>query len=171
MKQSKLLWAGVLVAIVIAVISLQSPRIIETITKVGGAAGFDFINPYVNFNGVHLWPERKLLSTATSTPCAIKSPAASSTLLHASLQITTASSTASTWVAAKAASAFATTTQLKSFSVGSANLASLNVNATTTDTELATIWAPNTYIVWSNNVQPGDATKFNGVCQAVFVPL
>ena len=89
----------------------------------------------------------------------------------ATLRIFVATSTASTWVVAKSATAYATTTQLKSFSVGSANLASLVVNATTTDTEVATVFAPNTFLVWSNNVQPGDPTKFNGFCQAEFVAI
>lgn len=168
----KKLSIGIAVLAILAVIGFKSD--VPAVNNVIGAlTGPDISSTYLSVNGVRHEYRRQALNTATTTPCAIVTPAATSSLIFASLQIDTASSTATVWTAAKATTAFATTTQLDQFSVGSGAFASLRVNASTTNSELARTFDPNTYIVWGlAGIGPSyDATKLTGYCQAEFVAM
>lgn len=134
----------------------------------------DIPSPYFSYGDVRHWAARTTLALSTTTPCAIQSPAATTTVISTGLQITTASSTATTWTAAIGTSAFATTTQLKQFSLGSGALGTMFVTSTTTwATDAGTTVSPNTWIVWSVAGLNGsfDSTKLNGVCQAEFLAI
>lgn len=82
---------------------------------VSSVASPDILSPYFSFGGVKNWGGRTdALTQATTTICAIQSPASTSTLQFASIRLSVSSSTASRLVMAKAANAFATTTSLGS---------------------------------------------------------
>ncbi len=141
--------------------------------QVGSATGPDIFSPYFTVNGVRQWFTRTALTKATTTPCAIKSPAATSTLVFADVQVTTASSTATTWTLAKSANPFATTTRLNVFSLSSGVLGTMigtsspsGVTAVVDDTNVI---APNQWLVWGvAGTLIADSTKLNGSCQAIF---
>ena len=175
------LWILLIVVAIIAIGASQSNKNSavepQSPAPVVGARPGDETTSECNIrNGVTQCSYRRPLTTASTTPCAIRAPIfASSTLIAntGTLQTIVSSSTASTWVVAKSATAFATTTQLKSFSLGSAVNAYFVVNATTTDTVLATVFGPGEYLTWSRQgaIQEADTTKWTGSCQATFQTL
>lgn len=168
---------GVLaVAIVIAIsASFFFPSGTTVVERVVGAvSGPDFYFDYFGVNDVLRYPSRKTLVLATTTPCAIKSPSATSTLLHTSLQIIVASSTATVWTVAKAASGFATTTPLRNnISLGSGAFGSMLHVASTSVVAIDSVdvFAPNTYLVWSKSGDTPAGSGLAGVCQAEFLRI
>lgn len=136
----------------------------------GSITGPDITSPYLAINGVRSEYRRSAL-IASTTPCALQSPNATSSYAFTSVQVTTASSTATTWTAARALTAFATTTQLGQFSLSSAVLGSMYIDASSTlAVDGGGILPPNTWIVWGvAGTAIADTTKLNGVCQAEFL--
>lgn len=158
-------WAGSLLH---GVKTVQSP--------LGSLTGPDIQSPYLNVNSVRHEYRGMNLTLATTTPCALQSPSATSTLVHASLAVTTASSTATTWTIAKASTAYATTTRLGTFSLGSGALGTMVASSTQTsvsgDTKTVddvSVVAPNTFIVWSKAGDTPAGTGLGGVCRAEFI--
>lgn len=173
-KIRKIIGVGVLVAVVIA-IGVHYPKVSQPVQQVLGAIpGADLLFPQINFNGVKKEDTRKALTLATTTPCAIKSPSATSTIASASLMVTTASSTATTWTVARATTAFATTTPLTTaFSLSSAVQGSMTYFASSTvpTIDSTSVVAPNTYLVWGVAGVAPAGTGLGGVCSAEFVLL
>lgn len=135
------------------------------VPQVGSVASPDFMTDWIRVGGVQHVFRSKALGTSTTTPCSFVSPAATSTLRHASLSISTASSTATTWTLARATTPYATTTlEVAAFTLGSGTLNTFIANASSTPV------SPNTYLVWGLAGLNGsfDATKLNGVCNAEF---
>lgn len=169
-------------AIVAAVITLtvvtflwMRPATTTTSTQpdrpLGALAGPDIPSPYLRWGDVAVFKGRMALNTATSTPCALQSPAATSTLISASLQIQTPTSTATFWQVAKAASGFATTTALNGHHlVASGALSTVVASTTQSDaTDDSMVFGPSQWLVWgAEGFLPADATKLNGVCQATW---
>lgn len=149
----------------------------QSIPTLGSVSGPDTYFPYTANNGLKKYAYRKPLKTSTTTPCAFLSPAATSTINHASLKITTASSTATVWTLAKAANAYATTTKLAAFSLASGLFGTMV--ATTTYSGVAPVAddtfvvAPNSYIVWgmAGIGTSYDSTKLNGICQLELIEI
>jgi hypothetical protein len=111
------------------------------------------------------------LNQATTTVCAIQSPAATTTLQSAGISFTVGSTTAAIVSLAKATSAFATTTSL--------GQASLAANAQGTFTASTTklldvpldglsVFAPSTWFVVGMAGLGSQTYTPTGVCQAVF---
>lgn len=129
-------------------------------------------------NGLHKCVVRQPLKTATTTACAIKSPAATSTLAFTRVTVDTATSTATKWVATQAATAFATTTAISSleFQIASGAQGTALVTATTSSAVLpgtnAFVFAPNTWLVWGvqgvSNITSGNSALLAGSCHAEF---
>ena len=142
----------------------------------GAVTGPDDSFPCKTSNGVTTCSERKALTTATTTPCAIKSPSATSTLIRATAMVTVASSTATTWTIAKAANAFATTTpMLQDITLASGVQGVLLFAGTSTPAGVAQVtdpkyvFAPNTFAVWGRaGTVEADTTLFKGACTATF---
>lgn len=135
----------------------------------GATPGTDIDSPFTTQNGLRTWAYRKGLATATTTVCAIKSPAATSTLTHASFVLTTSSTTASTMRISKDTTAFATTTALWDEAVGVGAQAVL-VGSTTPTTYEALVFNPNTYVVFSLTGGNGTFSPV-GSCSAQFIEL
>lgn len=166
---NKLLKVVLSVAIVIAIGGAYVFPSVQT--YLGSVVGPELLSPFFSVDGVKHEYRKAKFNTATTTPCALKSPAATSTLAFASAQVTTASSTATTWTLAKATTAFATTTLLNTFSLGSGVLGTMVATSTTVvAVDDQTVIAPNQYLVWGvAGTAVSDVTKLNGVCQAEFI--
>lgn len=138
-------------------------------TTIGALGGPDNYLPYFGVNGVRDYFSKTALSKATTTPCAIKSPVSTSTLLSASLQVTTATTTATTWTLAKATTGFATTTPIATFSLGSGAQGTLTSVASTTGVDGLSTISPNTYVNFGvAGIGQLTSDKLLGTCQAVF---
>lgn len=134
----------------------------------GSVVGPDSPNPYYSVNGVATWKTRVGLRTATTTLCAIKSPAATSTLDFVSLQIAVGTSTAATIDLATSTTAYATTTNLVSaYSVGSGAQGASAWKSSGTNA----ITAPNTYFVAKTAGAGLGGYTYVGSCEASFTVL
>jgi hypothetical protein len=144
--------------------------------ETGAFPSTDITSERLSFNGIEKYYYRQALRTATTTPCSIKSPAATSTYTYDALKITTGTSTATVWTFAKATTAFATTTQLGVFSLGSGAQGSM-VASTSPSTGITLIddtrvLAPNTWLVWGvQGTTISGTSKLLGVCSAEFTVL
>lgn len=170
---NKTLGIALVVIVIIALGGYVFPSVQNSVIEriVGGSAGPERTDSCESTNGVQKCWERKKLNVATTTPCAIKSPAATSTLLSASLQVQTSTTTATVWTLAKAATAFATTTQFSQYSLGSGALGSMvSTSSTAVAIDGVGVIAPNQFIVWGvqGTVVSDTAGKLGGVCQAEF---
>lgn len=144
----------------------------------GAIAGPDIPSSYLKWgvgNGVRIWPVSQPLTKATTTPCAMQSPSATSTLMEAGVKLDVASTSATVWTIAQAATAYATTTNLGTdYAVGASKQAFIQASSTPA-AGAATVFAPNTYVVVgaAAGITAGDTagTGFvpSGTCQAIFV--
>lgn len=82
--------------------------------NLGALSGPDIPYEYIGISGARLWGKGMTLAKGTSTPCRLEGPAATSTLIAASVTFTTATGTALNVDIAKTSSAlpFASTTNL-----------------------------------------------------------
>lgn len=124
------------------------------------------------FRGVNVCPNRVPMQTATTTVCAIKSPAATSTLVRASAQFRVSSSTASTITLAKAATFTATTTLLgQQYIIAAGAQATVVASSTTSNSGLQDfVFAPNQYFVVGMSGGIGTFSP-SGFCNATFETL
>lgn len=137
--------------------------------NVAAVSGPDTYFPYVANNDLQKFGSRAGFAQATTTVCAIISPAATSTLVFGSAKFASLSTSAALVTMAKAATPYATTTLLNIASIAAGLQGT--VLATTTwagGLDPATVFAPNTYLVVG--VQ-GAGTPFSpvGSCEAEFV--
>jgi hypothetical protein len=129
-----------------------------SITTFTRLAANDFIN-----GGVETVSARQTLTAATTTPCAILSPNATTTLDNATLLETISSTTASSVYIATSTNPAATTTTLVTQSVS----ANAQTSAAYFGASSASIVPPLTYVVFG---QSGGTGTFSptGVCTATF---
>lgn len=133
---------------------------------VGAISSPDLNSQYFSFGGVRQWAGRTdSLTAATTTVCAIQSPAGTSTLVSFSLRLDVSSTTASTVTVARAATAYATTSAIETVSVG-ANAQALVIASTTVQKDLRT-FGPSTWLVGSMAGGTGSFSP-SGSCRAVF---
>lgn len=136
----------------------------------GALAGPDIASNYLKWgggNGVRVYPTARALSTATTTVCAIQSPAATSTLRYFGIKFDVSSTTASIITIAKATTAFATTTQIGTDYNIAANAQGFIQASTSPAADAATVFAPNTWIVVGMRGGTGTFSP-TGACQATF---
>lgn len=110
------------------------------------------------------------LKAATTTPCAIQAPAATSTV-SASIRLDTGSTTATTWTVAVSSNPYSTTTPLGTNYLLAANAQGFDFASSTAGQNIV---PPNNWIVFSETggITAGDAgTGFvpAGQCRATFV--
>jgi len=143
--------------------------------SLGAVSGPDMPFRYIGVNGLQTYYTKKALGTATSTPCSIQAPAATSTLLRTALRIGVATSTGTVWDAAKSTTAFASTTPLTKndtlITLASGIQGTMTVSASSTDINLDNefVFAPNEWIVWKvGGTVIAGSTFLTGTCSAVF---
>lgn len=164
---NKLTISGALVAIVFSIIALVLSATGGTVTNnLSAVSSPDISSPYFSYSDIRHWGAKTTnLTQATTTICALQSPAATSSLQTASIRLTTSSTTASTLTLAKATTPYATSTSLGAVSA-SANGQIVGVASTTG----SHIFAPNQYFVVG--MQGGTGTfSPTGVCQATWVEI
>lgn len=159
-------------------------RPLETIVKeeikeeiLGGNSIVPF--PYLQVGGIDYEFRRMNMKTATTTPCAIQSPSATSTLIFHSYDFDYASSTSDSIITiAKATTAFATTTQIGYDSFILTNDQDTIIGSTTPLANVAALdsavfnFAPDEWLVMGIASQDGiSGTTYSpsGVCQAVWM--
>ena len=161
-----------LAALLMAYVALFRPAVIERVVEegVGAVVGPDRYSPCESTNGITRCFTRRSLATATTTVCAIQSPAfASSTLVAGGVKFNTSSTTATIVEIARSATAFATTTSITRAALA-ANATPFVVASTSAVTELespAWVFDPGQWLVVS---MQGGAGTFSptGFCQATF---
>lgn len=116
-----------------------------TSVKLGGVSGPDTYFTYVANNNLQKYGLTGGFISATTTPFAFKSPAATSTLTFGGCNFTTASTTGTVVTLGKATTAFATSTFLGSVSIA-ANAQGF-VMATTSLSVGAAVFSPSTFFV------------------------
>lgn len=146
----------------------QTVQVVPVENQLAGAlSGPDIYSPYLNVNGVVRWITRKASVSASTTPCAIKSPAATSTLVLGSFRIASTSASATYVEIGRATTAYATTTSLGGAVVAAGAQGTLtSLRTAAGGFNLSETFPPNTWFV----VKVGGAapTQIGGVCQATF---
>jgi hypothetical protein len=158
------------IALVVALFGVQfvPSKVIE---KVGAVSSPNLMSPWMTFGDVRNWAgHTESLNQASTTICAIQSPAATSTLVFASIDLKVSSTTASLLTMAKDTTPSATTTWLSTSDAVSANgQYAMSLPATTTETGMDKyIFAPNTYFTVGMSGGTGTFSP-TGTCQAKWV--
>jgi hypothetical protein len=126
-------------------------------------------------NGATTTTTRSALTTSTTTPCAVQSPAATSTLDRFVASFITSSTTASTVTIAKASTQYATTTVIATSSIAASAQATIVAATTTPVADSAAgrltitdrTFAPSTWVVMSMTGGIGTFSP-TGACIASF---
>lgn len=163
--------AGILIALAIITTGyvLVSNHQAAPSKNVGAISSPDLPWTYLSWGGMATFRNQSAMRGATTTLCAIQSPAATTTLAFAGYTITVGTSTASNLDLATSTSAFATTSAvlISNTSVASNAQASQSWFSSGTNS----IIAPNTWvIVQAGNVGLGGYT-YVGSCDAEFNDL
>ena len=167
-----LITAGISLGVVLLTLTLMPQKVINSVQTFRAVSSPDIQSPYFSVGGVRTWAARsENLISATTTVCAIQSPTATSTLTRASLRLSVGSTTASTVVIAKSATAFATTT-----AIGGGALAANaqgTFSATTTPATLTSLdgvmtFAPSQWVVFGMTGGIGTFSP-TGACSATWV--
>jgi hypothetical protein len=134
----------------------------------------EFTSPYIIVNGVQSWYGSDFFNSNTSsysstTPCAIQSPAGTSTLSWASFAITTATSSATTWTIATSTNPYSTTTLVSTIQVGANTTREVGWYPSTITGGNGPM-LPNTWVVFGVAGGTG-ANTVSGRCEAVFAQI
>lgn len=172
--------AGIVLSLVLSVFVLLSPSKVTEVVRetLGAQPSAIFDGQCSDLNGVKTCYAGKPLTQATTTPCAIKSPAATSTLVAGNVRFRVSTTSAYTIHLAKAATPNATTTSLGTIGAAAGAqgtyLASTTFNGATTIADPAFVFAPNTWFVVGlfGGISQGDSTGAgfvpSGSCNAAF---
>ena len=178
---------GVFLAVVLGFLGLVYPKsqVLVDATKIdveeiarqvqdkllsfGSASSPSVINGCMAVEGVErCYNQKKLVATATSTPCSIQSPKhATSSLQSSALRIGTGTSTAAAIWTSKGTTAFATSSQIGvAYTVASG--AQATVVASTSATGIAAaLFAPGEWLIYTSAGNAGGFV-FGGQCNATF---
>jgi hypothetical protein len=159
----------------VAILGVLFPKATSTVVEnviekpLGALSSPDIMSPYISFGGVRQWAQRGTFRSASTTVISIQSPVATSTLLSATCDFDTSSSTASTVTFAKDTDESGSSTPLQAFSVSAGAQAHLSLPATTTTAGMSNLtFAPSAYF---NVTMAGSAGTFSptGGCNAIWV--
>ena len=173
------------VSLVRAYVSNEPPeRVIENVEvyneapnvqqeeNLGALASPDIPFNWLRVGGVEFRPVAMDARLATNTPCSIQAPAATSTLLFASVSADLASTTDSTWQWHKSATAYATTTDLSSVTAVGVGPFSLMASSSASNLYTDTVnFGPNEWLVlWGqNSISASKYSMTNGECRALWI--
>ncbi len=147
MKASALIGALAAVVVLVGGYFVLAPAFDETRIidrPVGSVSGPDLLSPYFCVGGVCGWHATAKLASA-STTCSFKSPAATTTLVAATVRFDWVSTIATQWQIAKAVDPYSSTTLIAHLALGAG--AAGDLVATTSETALTNgIVPPNQYI-------------------------
>lgn len=120
----------------------------------GALSSPDLPYNYISVGGLAEYRYSRDFTRSTTTVCAIQAPAATSSLAMAGALVTTASTSATTWTIAKAATAFATTTVLGQGAIAAngqgfllASTTATSAGGTGSNMNPAFVFGPNQWLV------------------------
>ena len=165
--------AGVVatIALVLSVISVNKPTTAvttnpdgtQTMQSYGSVSGPDTSFDYYNENGVFHYQRVASLIAATTTPCVIKSPSATTTLETFTMNVTTGTSTAPNLTLATSTITNATTSLVFNKTYGASTQFTLNWHPTTENA----LVSPNIFVSVGAAGVPYGFTLV-GTCSATF---
>jgi hypothetical protein len=163
---------GAIVVVISVVLSSFLIKPVQNVTNqvLGAAGGSTFNQSDLTVGGVTEFRTQTALTLSTSTPCAIQSPSATSTLFRAQLRVASTSASATYLEFGKATSAYATTTSLGIATLGANAQGTFTFATATLATNLIDqpfVFAPNTWFV----AKIAGNTQISGVCQTMFVAI
>lgn len=154
-----------------AAVLVTQPAPIVPAPQLGALAGPDIASPYLRWGDQVTFKAHVPLLTennATTTLCNILSPAATSTLTSASVQLDTSTTSAMQIEIAKSTAPDATTTLIGTMSKLAANSRETLVASTTPTGGKLTIFAPNTWFVVKAGPSSAGSLGVAGSCNATF---
>ena len=177
---NKQLIIGGLVAVLLAgwLGAALQPDPVTPAPQLGALTGPDIPYTYLNIGGVRHEYRSMAFTGATSTPCSVVSPAATSTLVRSVLQINTGSTTATTWHFASSTGPNATTSLLTNpISLGSGAQGTLAYMGTSTQPGITngvngySVLPPSSYVTWGFQgvISNYTSDKLIGSCVVEFV--
>jgi hypothetical protein len=142
--------------------------IVEKVTEISGVA-----SNYSTTGGVETYGARIPLKTSTTTICAIQSPNSTSTLVFASVDMRTSSTSAGIVDIARATTAYATTTRIGGLTLTTANTGNTILASTTPTLYLDNdplVFPPSNWLVVKMIRQDKSALLFSpvGTCEALW---
>lgn len=166
------IWASIGVIVVISLVFFvvkTQPTTTVTEKPLGAVSSPDLMSPYFIFGGVMHYSQGGKLSASTTLPiiCTMQSPAATSTLVNATVDLNAGSTTAQTMYLGYGTSPGATTTAL-GHEVVAANVSDTLVASSTLMTSATATMAPNTWVTVGFE-QYGSNDIVNGSCSAEWV--
>jgi len=172
--KDKLIIGGLIFALVLGGFGLlngDTETIVrETVKELGAFPGPDIMSDYLIFNGLEKRYFSSGLNQASTTVCSFLTPAATTTLMYASLTLTTGSTTDMFFEIGKGAEMDATTTSL-----GAAQLTGQSLTLVASSTQgLAgdkDIFGPSEYLnfKYGNATDDGITNVLVGTCLAEFI--
>lgn len=143
----------------------------------GSVTGPDLYSPYQGVNDVKTYTIRQRMLAATTTPCSIKAPTASTTLMWWGYQIYSGTSTAATAVLATSTTPYATTTALTANWGISASAPDMGmyISSTTAASLRSRIFRGVEYLNLGLSGAAGSGTTngftYGGYCSAQFISI
>lgn len=170
----KILAGGVVIVLLAGWVGAGlQPDPVAPAPQLGALSGPDIQSPYLKVGGVKREYRYVAFTGATSTPCSVVSPAATSSLRTAWLQINTASTTATTWHFATSTVMNATTSLLTNpISLGSGARGTMFYHGTTSAVVVNDhdTLPPSSYVTWGfQGVLAYTSDKLIGQCGMEFV--
>ena len=130
---------------------------------------------YLEVGGVrHYYFRDGNLNQASTTVCSFYTPAATTTLVFASIRLTTGTSTTPQWEIGKGTTMDATTTSFGTFSLSASDRGTMVASTTSSgfEADMPTVFAPNTYLNFKYGGDNGasySTNVFTGDCRAEFI--
>lgn len=126
-----------------------------------------FRTPYTYFGGIETLNHKISLKGATSTPCSVRSPIATSTIVHASVNLLSSASSSLQIEIGKSANSGATTTRLGLLTLGANEFGSLVATTSLNDSDNLII-SPLNFVNVRFGRPSGFANSYNGACEVIF---
>lgn len=173
--KSYLITAGIALGVVVVWGTLFAPvqKVINQTTQLGAVSSPDMASPYFSFGGVRRWATSAGFTPASQTLCAMHAPAATSTIISASVRFdTTIATGASSYELGWGATSGATTTVLARTLMASGRqtkelVATTSISGTPVLTD--NVVAPSTWINFNiASGTPSASFAPTGRCEAVF---
>lgn len=140
-------------------------------TGLGAVASPEILSNWFSVGGVREWKYAAAPTAASYTLCSFQSPAATSTIRAAGIQLNVSTSSASTIYIAKAASGTATTTLLgTAYALGAGAQATIIASTSPAEAGSPAIIAPNQYVNFAINPAASVITNLapQGTCHVTF---
>lgn len=136
--------------------------------QLGALSSPDIPSPYISVGGLSMYSRRSPMVAATTTLCAIQSPASTSTLVMAGFQITTGTGTAATIDIGTSTTAFSTTTNLSAANSIAANAQGAAYWSPVGGSVRDATMAPNEFVVIKTAGSGLSGYTYGGTCVAQF---